>query len=416
MDSLTQLTLGAAVGEVVLGKKIGNRAMMWGAVAGTIPDLDVFSGLWMNPLDTLSFHRGPSHSITFAILFPLLIGAYTHWIYRTNLHKHKGFKIPAFAVGIIFIGFVQWIMGGMLFEFFGLTPTIVGLAVTVPIGLYIIYRMWKYYLMKESDDVSVSYKAWYWFFFWTTVTHPLLDNFTVFGTRFLWPFSNVRVAFSNISVADPLYTFPFLGLLIVAAFMRRGSIKRSRFNMAGIVVSSLYMIFTIFNQGRVEKVLKASLAEDGIEYSRTLITPTILNNVLWYCAAETDSAYYQGMYSFFDKEKKVVLSPIPSNRHWIEGREEDETIKRLDWFSNGFYSLLRRTDGRIQLNDMRYGTFRGNSNSENDYIFYFILNELEDGSFEIEETEPGPPEGEARDLMGSLWARIFGDVEAISDN
>ena len=60
---------------------------------------------------------------------------------------------------------------------------------------------------------------------------------------------------------------------------------------------------------------------------------------------------------------------------------------------------------------MRYGTFRGNANSEKDYIFYFVLNEKEDGSFEMEDTDPGPPEGEARDLMKDLWARIFGNYE-----
>ena len=42
MDSVTQIALGAAVGEAVLGRKIGNRAMLWGAIAGTLPDLDVF--------------------------------------------------------------------------------------------------------------------------------------------------------------------------------------------------------------------------------------------------------------------------------------------------------------------------------------------------------------------------------------
>ena len=40
MDSLTQIVLGAAVGEVALGKKVGNKAMLYGAIAGTIPDLD----------------------------------------------------------------------------------------------------------------------------------------------------------------------------------------------------------------------------------------------------------------------------------------------------------------------------------------------------------------------------------------
>ena len=43
MDSLTQIVLGAAVGEAVLGKKVGNKAMLYGAIAGTIPDLDVLA-------------------------------------------------------------------------------------------------------------------------------------------------------------------------------------------------------------------------------------------------------------------------------------------------------------------------------------------------------------------------------------
>ena len=44
MDSLTQIVLGAACGEIVLGKKIGNKALLFGAIGGTIPDLDVFIG------------------------------------------------------------------------------------------------------------------------------------------------------------------------------------------------------------------------------------------------------------------------------------------------------------------------------------------------------------------------------------
>ena len=44
MDSLTQAALGAAIGEAVLGKKIGRKAAILGAIGGTIPDLDVFIG------------------------------------------------------------------------------------------------------------------------------------------------------------------------------------------------------------------------------------------------------------------------------------------------------------------------------------------------------------------------------------
>ena len=45
--SLTQIVLGAACGEIALGKKIGNKALLFGAIGGTIPDLDVFIGGWL---------------------------------------------------------------------------------------------------------------------------------------------------------------------------------------------------------------------------------------------------------------------------------------------------------------------------------------------------------------------------------
>lgn len=74
MDSLTQVVLGAAVGEAVLGKKVGNRAMLWGAVAGTIPDLDVFLRLFTDPITATELHRGISHSLLFSLLVAPLLG------------------------------------------------------------------------------------------------------------------------------------------------------------------------------------------------------------------------------------------------------------------------------------------------------------------------------------------------------
>jgi inner membrane protein len=68
MDSLTHIVLGAAIGEVTLGKKIGNKALLYGAVLGTIPDLDVFITPFLNPVFSLFFHRGFSHSIVFMLL------------------------------------------------------------------------------------------------------------------------------------------------------------------------------------------------------------------------------------------------------------------------------------------------------------------------------------------------------------
>jgi len=73
MDSLTQLTLGAAVGEAVMGRKVGRKAMLWGAVLGTLPDLDVFLPFG-DPVKDFTYHRSFSHSIfTLSLLTPLFV-------------------------------------------------------------------------------------------------------------------------------------------------------------------------------------------------------------------------------------------------------------------------------------------------------------------------------------------------------
>ncbi len=84
MDSLTQLVAGAAVGEAVLGKKLGNKAVLWGAVAGTLQDLDVIPGMLMDTPDRLLFHRGFSHSLAFVIIAAPLLG----WLF-SRMYKRR---------------------------------------------------------------------------------------------------------------------------------------------------------------------------------------------------------------------------------------------------------------------------------------------------------------------------------------
>jgi len=89
MDSLTQIVLGAAVGEVVLGRKVGNRAMLYGAIAGTIPDLDVLTRFFMDTVTATEWHRGFSHSIFFSILFAPVFG----WlVWRLNSKEDASWK------------------------------------------------------------------------------------------------------------------------------------------------------------------------------------------------------------------------------------------------------------------------------------------------------------------------------------
>jgi len=62
MDSLTQIALGAAVGTAVMGRRVGARAALWGALCGTVPDLDVLLSHG-DPVRDFTFHRAESHAL-----------------------------------------------------------------------------------------------------------------------------------------------------------------------------------------------------------------------------------------------------------------------------------------------------------------------------------------------------------------
>ena len=182
MDSLTQIVLGAACGEAVLGRKIGNKALLFGAIGGTIPDLDVLVGSWLygNEIDAMLFHRGFMHSILFSVLGAGFFGWLTFKLYNTGKRIH-----------------------------------------------------------------STSLKDWILLFFWSLFTHPILDCFTPYGTQLFAPFSSYRVAFNNIAVADIMYTLPFLLCVIILMFYNRKNNLRKKWLKFGLGISSLYLLFTI---------------------------------------------------------------------------------------------------------------------------------------------------------------------------
>jgi len=80
MDSITHIALGACIGELFVGGKVGRKAMLWGAVAQSFPDIDFIAGFWMDTTDELLAHRGFTHSLLFAaLLTPILALLAERW-------------------------------------------------------------------------------------------------------------------------------------------------------------------------------------------------------------------------------------------------------------------------------------------------------------------------------------------------
>lgn len=72
MDSLTQFTLGAALGEACLGRKAGVKAALIGGVCATLPDLDSLVP-YGSAVASFTYHRSFSHSlIVLSLLSPIL--------------------------------------------------------------------------------------------------------------------------------------------------------------------------------------------------------------------------------------------------------------------------------------------------------------------------------------------------------
>jgi inner membrane protein len=290
MDSLTQIVLGAACGEAILGKKIGNKALLFGAIGGTIPDLDVFIGplFYKNEIDAMLFHRGFMHSILFSVLAAFLLGWLVHKLYDTGKRLN-----------------------------------------------------------------TTTQKGWTKLFFWSLFTHPILDCFTPYGTQLFAPFSNYRVAFNNIAVADPLYTVPFLICIILLMFYKRNNSKRKFWLKFGIGMSSVYMLFTIFNKLYIDSVFKSTLIDKNIPYERFSAQPSILNNILWYGITETETDYYVGFYSLFDTSNRFSdWEVIPKKRDLL--KENYKNLNDLTWFSNDYYNVSEIDDNNFEYFDLRY--------------------------------------------------------------
>lgn len=290
MDSLTQIVLGAACGEAVLGKKIGNKALLFGAIGGTIPDLDVFVGKWIfkNEIDAMLFHRGFMHSILFTIIAAFLLGLLAYKLYNTGSRLH-----------------------------------------------------------------TTTQKNWIGLWFLSLFTHPILDCFTPYGTRLFAPFSNYRVAFNNIAVVDPMYTLPFLVCMVALMFFNRQNTKRKLLLRVGLSISSIYMVFTLGNKLFVDHIFEKSLNDSGIDSVRYSTQPAIFNTILWYGIAETKQSYFIANYSLFDKKKRFLnFKELPKKRDLSLAHHKD--IKCLSWFSNGYFSIYKVDDTTYQYNDLRY--------------------------------------------------------------
>jgi len=268
MDSITQGVLGAAIGETMLGKKIGNKGAIIGATIATIPDLDVILYLYYDKFEMLSIHRGFSHSIVFSILGAFII--------------------------VLILNKIKWLRG--------------------------------------IDSKILLTFSWL-----SLITHMLLDTFTAYGTQLFLPFSNRRLGLDSINVVDPFYTIPLITGLVVSLWFYKSKPNRSKFTGYGLIISSLYLVFTVINKEAVKAHISHRLINENIEYNSLLTMPVGIANINWYGVAKGQDNIFILKHSILsDINNPIEVFPI--NEEYLN--QIDKNIaNKMRWFSKGFYTV-----------------------------------------------------------------------------
>ncbi len=375
MDLLTHIAIGAAAGEAILGKKIGNRAMALGAFGGVLPDFDVFASVVTDEITALEFHRGITHSFVFAVLISLGLSWLTEHIYRSGTFKRRWYKAAVFF-SILFL--IIAISGGL--NYFAFTSknsiNLQVLAGTIAACIWLGWLVWRRYYRREREVATATRGEWFALFLASIFSHIIIDCFTLYGTQVFLPFSNYAVAFNTISVLDPLFTLPALVCVIIATFKQKEKKSRRQLAWFGMGLSAAYLLFTCWHKLQSDRIFERSLVQQGIAYQRFMTAPTILNNFLWQGIAEGDTAFFHGSYSFFDEAPIIrQFNILPKNHDIIVPYENDNAIQVLKWFTKGYFNSLKISDNKFQINDLRYGSTEENFASEDKYVFRFIIEE-----------------------------------------
>jgi len=150
MDLFTHAVLGSAVGGLLASRKIGNKAYLWGALCGLIPDIDVVFMSFIESSKSVLFHRGITHSILFLLIASPVFASLIHKYAKNPEMKLKNWTVFVFAtiVSHLVLDLFTTYGTGLLEPFsdkrFALSSiAVVDLFFTLPILLIVILGMRK---------------------------------------------------------------------------------------------------------------------------------------------------------------------------------------------------------------------------------------------------------------------------------
>ncbi|MBI0427349.1 metal-dependent hydrolase [Psychrobacter sp. NG27] len=295
MDSLSQIVLGASVQGAVLGKYQGRKAYLYGAMLGTLPDLDVLIH-YPDPISNMTYHRGFSHSLI-VLTAVSIVGAWA----ISRYHAWRNLPLPYSTVRL---------------------ATAMTLALTT-------------HPILDSFTVYGTQLLW-----------PLQESLA------LTPFS-----IASMFIIDPLYTLPLLIAMTIGlikgsklAIFKTGILAHcQRLAIWMLVISSGYLMLSLglkyYAQDKAEQTLAAAKIDNITRIKTMPVLPTIL---MWRTVAEDDQN------RLIEIRGSVLDSRLPEYRYLTQ-YDNSQTLRanlpiasqpytqRLDWFSGDWTGYRTQT-------------------------------------------------------------------------
>ncbi|MDN5566928.1 MAG: metal-dependent hydrolase [Psychrobacter sp.] len=377
MDSLSQIVLGASVQGAILGKYQGRKAYLYGAMLGTLPDLDVLIH-YGDPVSNMTYHRGFSHSLF--VLTALGLGG--AWL-LSRYHRWRNMPLPYSTKRL-------------------------ALAMTLALTTHPIL-----------DSFTVYGTQLFW---------PLQD-----------PLQITPISIASIFIIDPLYTLPLLIAMIFGsikgsklAIFKRGIVAHcQRLAVIMLIVSSSYLLLALglkyYAQDKAEQTLAAAGIDDITRIKTMPVLPTIL---MWRTVAEDEQN------QLIELRSSILDKRLPEYRYLTQYKNS-QTLKaaipqtnqhyanRLDWFSGDW------TGYRTQMPD---SSSTQNSNQNNEQLvvddlrmmagdtafFSFVLANKDNANNQWQAIEPidapvikvdNQPEPSRFELVKQGFKRVFDETE-----
>lgn len=294
MDSLSQIVLGASVQGAVLGKYQGRKAYLYGAILGTLPDLDVLIS-YPDPISDMTYHRSFSHSL----LVLTVVGIVGAWLI-SRYHQCRDMPLPY-------------------------STRRLALAMT---------------LVLTTHPILDSFTVYGTQLFW-----PLQD-----------PLQITPISIASVFIIDPLYTLSLLLALIVgllkgsklAVFKAGLLVNCQRLAVWMLLLSSSYLLLGLGLKYHAQSQAELTLAAAGIDTLRLKTMPVLPTVLMWRTVAE------DGQHRLIEIRGSILDSRLPEYRYLTQ-YDNAQTLRaslpaqsqpyaqRLDWFSGNW------TGYRVQM-------------------------------------------------------------------